>query len=130
MLSKLDIIFGKFAGYITGGMFILVCIFGAGWYASNLKLDAQREKVENAEMRLTVSNTSLASLRGELDGINKTLEANHLSEMEQQKGIQEQLNLVNKNDQSRVALEEQLKNRQSTSNCPIPKDLANAWNSL
>lgn len=130
VLAKLDVLLGRYAVYICSSFFALSIVLGVGWYVSNTKLEAQRAKAENAEMRLTVSNTSIASLKNELAEVNATLERTHAEAVAQRESLAQQLRIIDKNDEQKVMLEKYLKSRPSTSNCPIPKDLMDAWNSL
>lgn len=130
LFAKLDVLFGKYAIYATGGMFLLTCIFGAGWYAANLKLDVAQEKAKNAELRLTVSNQSIASLSSELKSITTTLQESSEQAKEDRANISNQLKALDRGDKSRCDLEARLKAWKPSSACVVPKELKGIWSGL
>lgn len=128
--SKLEIFVGKFSVYIIGFFALLSALTTAGWYASNLKLDAERSHSEKVETQLSVSNSSYNSIKDAFSKLSGELQDNQKKALENQAVLNERLQNIVASDKSRLALEAHLLARPSTTNCEVPKELIDAWSKM
>jgi len=77
-----------------------------------------------------VSNQSITDMTTALNSLNAELAAARDSELKKQSEIEYILKDVALKNKSLTDLQHQLQDRKTTSNCPIPKDLSDAWNNL
>jgi len=130
MLNRAVTLYGKFTNWIVGGLLIVSVAGGIYSYVTSLKLAKARSDLNASEIKLSVSNASVDSLKVSLIRLNETLENQSRVEKEKQKALTQKLESISKKDQSLIDLENSLKNRKPVLNCSIPKDLEDAWNSL
>ncbi len=130
MESKIEIFFGKFAIYIIGVLLILSIGSGVGWYVSNIRLQAQTTKSESIYRQLEISNASYNSIKGEFSKLTSTLEANQEKALASHALLQEKLSTIVEADKSREGMEKYLLNRQTDTDCKIPKDLLDAYSKM
>ena len=130
MLAKLKLWYASAGLYVLGGLLALVVASSLGWYITGLKLDTARSDLNAKGIELSVSNSSVTSLKTELATVNKILQDKSRIEKEKQDGISEALKNQDRADKPLIDLENKLKTRPSTLHCTIPKDLQEAWNAI
>lgn len=130
MFTRIIDFYGKFSEYISGGLLILLVVSSLGWYVSNLKRDNLQTKLNDKELKLSISNSSIESLSKELQSVTKTLVDNETIEKQHQDLLSKKLKSLDEADKANLSLEDHLRNRQSNSDCKTPKDLKDAWNKL
>jgi len=130
MLDRIVKLYGKFNIWLVGGLFIVSVAGGVYSYIVSLKLEKARSDLNTSEVKLSVSNASVDGLKVELIRINQSLQEQSRIEQEKQKALAHKLEAITKKDQPLINLETKLKNRETTLNCSIPKDIQDAWNSL
>ena len=128
--SKIEIFFGKFAIYIIGVLMFMAIGCGLGWYVSNIRLEAQTAKTESTYRQLEISNASYNSIKTEFSKLTGQLEQNQEKALASHAILQERLKEILEVDQSRVNMEKYLTNRQTETDCQMPKDLLDAWRKM
>lgn len=130
MGSKIEIFFGKFATYIVAFLMGCAIFLGAGWYVSNVRLEAARDHSQKVEAQLQVSNASYSSIKGQYQALTNQLADNQKAILTNQETIKTGLVKMESDDVARKDLEKRLLNRAPTTDCAMPKDLIDAWKQL
>lgn len=120
----------RFKDYLVVGLLIIAVVSTVGWYIRGIRLESAEAKAETAAVQLSVSNQSIVSMKGEFDKITKLLTDSALAEAAKQEKITDELNAIREINKSRIVFENALRNRKSITDCPLPKDLQDAWNRL
>jgi len=128
--TKLQIFFGKFAIYIIGFLLMAAIVCGGGWYVSSIELEGQRAKTDVVETQLEVSNASYNSIKSQFSDLTNELRANQEKALASHAILQENLKQVLEADKGRENMEKYLLNRQTETECVMPKDLVDAWRKM
>jgi len=128
--TKLQVFFGKFAIYIIGFLLMVAIVCGGGWYVSGVELEGQRAKTDVVETQLEVSNASYNSIKTQFSDLTNELRANQEKALESHAILQANLKEVLEADKGRENMEKYLLNRQTETECVMPKDLVDAWRKM
>jgi peptidoglycan hydrolase CwlO-like protein len=123
-------ILSPYKAYLYAAVGVIFLGLSVSLYVEHLRLKAANAEVSKVRTELSVSNASVTSLSNELEKLNTQLQDNAAAEKQKQDEIHQRLLEIKKQQAGLDKLESQLKNRQPTTNVPIPKDLQNAWNNL
>lgn len=94
------------------------------------KIEYRNLKIKNEETELSISNQSITDVTKALKDVGNQLHQKELDDTAKQATIKANLVKIAEQDRTLEDIESRLKARKSVSNCPIPKDLQDAWNSL
>lgn len=116
--------------YLYVGVAAIVLALGVTAYVQHTKIEAKNDRIKAIGIELSVSNQSVTDLTNSLTQVRNQLVAKEREEQRVQAEIATNLRRIQEQDRSLEALEARLRQRPSTSNCPIPEDLNNAWHNL
>lgn len=116
--------------YLYGGIVAIILGLGIVIGIQDSKLKNRNLQITTLQTQLDVTRNSVNTLTTRIRGVTEQLRAKEIEDQRKQAVIAEQLRQIQTRDRSLINTEERLRNRPSTSNCPIPKDLENAFNSL
>ncbi len=116
--------------YLYAGVAAIVLALGVTVYVQHVKIDSKNERIKSLGTELSVSNQSITDLTNSLTQVRNQLVAKEREEQRKQAEIAANLRRIQEQDRSLEALETRLRQRPSTTNCPIPEDLKDAWRNL
>jgi septal ring factor EnvC (AmiA/AmiB activator) len=123
-------ILSELKAYIYAGIAALILGLSITIYVQHVRLGADKDRIKAVATELNVSNQSVTDLTKALEDVKNQLAQKERDDLAKQATIEANLKSIAQRDRSLEAVEAQLKNRKSDSNCPIPKDLQDAWNTL
>lgn len=116
--------------YLYAGVAAIVLALGVTVYVQHTKIEAKNDRIKAIGTELSVSNQSITDLTASLKSVRDQLTAKEREEQRVQAEIAANLRRIQEQDRSLEALETRLRQRPSTSTCPIPEDLKDAWHNL
>jgi septal ring factor EnvC (AmiA/AmiB activator) len=116
--------------YLYAGAAAIILTLSVTVYVQHVKIDGKNDKIKAVNTELSVSNQSVKDLTKSLKDVGDQLAAKEKDDLAKQATIAANLKAIAEKDKSFKSMEAHLKARKSTSNCPIPKDLNDAWNNL
>jgi len=116
--------------YLYAGAATIILALSVTVYVQHVKIDGKNDKIKAVNTELSVSNQSVKDLAKSLKDVGDQLAAKEKDDLAKQATIAANLKAIAEKDLSFKSMEARLKARKSTSNCPIPKDLNDAWNNL
>lgn len=116
--------------YVMAGLGAFSLVLSGGLYVEHLRLKAVSSDYTVAKADLKTSGQSITGLETSLGQINSQLTAEQTAEQKQKDDTAAALRVVAEKDKGLVSLQAELQARKSLSNCPVPKDLNDAWNVL
>lgn len=116
--------------YIYAAVAALLLGLGITVFVQHTTIKEKTAEINTVTTKLQVSNQSVDDLTKALTDVKNQLVTAEQAEAKKQAEIDAALKQITQQDKSLENLETSLKNRKSTSNCPVPKDLNDAWNSL
>lgn len=99
-------------------------------YVQHVKIESKNDKIKAVNTELSVSNQSVTDLTKAIKDVRDQLAQKEKDDLAKQATIAANLARIAEQDKSLESMEARLKARKPTSNCPIPKDLSDAWNNL
>jgi len=116
--------------YLYAGVAAIVLALSVTVYVQHVKIDGKNDKIKAVNTKLSVSNQSVTDLTKALKDVKDQFAQKEKDDLAKQATIAANLAHIAEQDKSLESMEARLKVRKSTSNCPIPKDLKDAWNNL
>ena len=116
--------------YLYVGAAAIILTLSVTVYVQHVKIEGKNDKIKAVNTELSVSNQSVADLTKALKDVQDQLAQAERDNLAKQATITANLARIAEQNKSLEGLEARLKARKSTTNCPIPKDLNDAWNSL
>jgi septal ring factor EnvC (AmiA/AmiB activator) len=117
-------------GYLYAGVAAIILALSVTVYVQHVKIDGKNDKIKAVNTELSVSNQSVKDLTKSLKDVGDQLAQKEKDDIAKQATIAANLKAIAEKDKSLESMEVRLKARKTTSNCPIPKDLNDAWNNL
>jgi|SRR6185312_1577747 len=116
--------------YLYGSIAAIVLALTITIYVQHTTIISKNQTIEAMSTKLNVSNQSITDMTTALNSLNAELVAARDSELKKQAEIESILKDVDVKNKSLSDLQHQLQGRKTISNCHMPKDLSDAWNSL
>jgi uncharacterized membrane protein YhiD involved in acid resistance len=116
--------------YLYAGAAAIILVLSVTVYVQHVKIEGKNDKIKAVNTELSVSNQSVTDLTKSLKDVGAQLAQKEKDDFAKQAIIAANLKAIAQKDKTLEGMEARLKARPSTSNCPIPKDLKDAWNTL
>lgn len=116
--------------YLYAGVAAILLALSVTVYVQHVKIEGKNDKIKAVNTELSVSNQSVTDLTKAIKDVRDQLAQKEKDDLAKQATIAANLARIAEQDKSLESMEARLKARKSASNCPIPKDLNNAWNNL
>ena len=116
--------------YLYAGVSAIVLALGVTVYVQHTKIEGKNDRIKALGTELSVSNQSVTDLTNSLKGVRDQLVAKEREEQRVQAQVAANLRRIQEQDRSLESLEARLRQRPSTSTCPIPEDLKDEWRNL
>lgn len=116
--------------YLYAGVAAILLALSVTVYVQHVKIEGKNDKIKAVNTELSVSNQSVTDLTKSLKDVGAQLAQKEKDDLAKQTAIKANLAHIAEQDKSLESMEARLKARKSGSNCPIPKDLNDAWNNL
>lgn len=116
--------------YLYAGAAAIILALSVTVYVQHVKIESKNDKIKAVNTELSVSNQSVTDLTKSLKDVGAQLAQKEKDDLAKQATIAANLRVISEKDKSLESMEARLKARKPTSNCPIPKDLKDAWNTL
>jgi septal ring factor EnvC (AmiA/AmiB activator) len=116
--------------YLYAGVAAILLALSVTVYVQHVKIEGKNDKIKAVNTELSVSNQSVKDLTKSLKDVGDQLAQKEKDDLAKQATIAANLVRIAEQDKSLESMEARLKARKSGSNCPIPKDLNDAWNNL
>ncbi len=116
--------------YLYAGVAAILLALSVTVYVQHVKIEGKNDKIKAVNTELSVSNQSVTDLTKSLKDVGAQLAQKEKDDLAKQATIKANLAHIAEQDKSLESMEARLKARKSGSNCPIPKDLNDAWNNL
>jgi septal ring factor EnvC (AmiA/AmiB activator) len=116
--------------YLYAGVAAILLALSVTVYVQHVKIEGKNDKIKAVNTELSVSNQSVTDLTKSLKDVGAQLAQKEKDDLAKQATIKANLAHIAEQDKSLESMEARLKARTSGSNCPIPKDLNDAWNNL
>jgi septal ring factor EnvC (AmiA/AmiB activator) len=117
-------------GYLYAAVAAIILALSVTVYVQHVKIDGKNDKIKAVNTELSVSNQSVKGLTKSLKDVGDQLAQKEKDDIAKQATIAANLKAIAEKDKPLESMEARLKARKTTSNCPIPKDLNDAWNNL
>lgn len=116
--------------YLYAGASAIILALSVTVYVQHVKIEGKNDKIKAVNTELSVSNQSVTDLTKSLKDVGAQLAQKEKDDLAKQATIAANLKAIAERDKTLEGMEARLKARPSKSNCPIPKDLKDAWNTL
>lgn len=119
-----------FKTYIYAGVGAVLLSLLVFSYVQHVELAGRDDRIKALTAELSVSGKSVSDLTESLKSVQADLEKKERADIMRQATVSANLRELEKKDTALKKVEASLRDRPSTSKCPIPKDLIDAWNTL
>lgn len=116
--------------YLYAGAAAIILALSVTVYVQHVKIEGKNDKIKSVNTELSVSNQSVTDLTKSLKDVGAQFAQKEKDDLAKQATIAANLKAIEQRDKTLESMEARLKVRPSASNCPIPKDLQDAWNTL
>ena len=116
--------------YTYAGVAAILLALSITVYVQHVKIEGKNDKIRAVNTELSISNQSVTDLTKAIQDVREQLAQKEKDDLAKQATIAANLARIAEQDKSLESMEARLKARKSGSNCPIPKDLNDAWNNL
>ena len=117
-------------GYLYGALGAVFLLMGITVYVEHLRIESKNKEISALILENKVSNQSVADLTNSLVSVNLQLTQKAKDDASKQALIEKGLSDIKQKDAYLTSLQGSLLSRKSSSSCPVPKDLENAWSQL
>lgn len=116
--------------YLYAGVTAILLALSVTVYVQHVKIESKNDKIKAVNTELSVSNQSVTDLTKAIKDVRDQLAQKEKDDLAKQATIAANLARIAEQDKSLESMEARLRARKTGSNCPIPKDLKDAWNNL
>lgn len=122
--------FSTIKSYVYGGAAVVVFLLSLTIYVQHQTILTKNAEIQTLRTEASISSQSITDLTKELNSVTVTLVNKERQELVKQAELKTYLKAVETRDKTLKGLEESLRKRTPVTNCPVPKDLQDAWNAL